>query len=310
MDNDPNNKMAEAIRTLTEHAREIVAGTYANVDRLFALTDKNHNSPEIAELAEAFGMMSVKVEAREFKLEQMIEELRQNQAKLEESNLIRVQMNVIFIYVVLMITVYTFVLGFLSPSFGIIPQVTTSIKGVAARLTEVVALLLVIRLIVKSGLPRQSFGLSLHNWKRSALEALAVSAVAIGALSVFKIFLNAYYPGNFKERELFNFAYFDYTQITYILVAPLQEFITRGTVQGSLQRLFVGKYSTAMAIVVTSFLFGSLHVATSLNLALAALLTGILWGWMYNRQKSLVGVSISHFLIGNVAGLMGYWAFF
>lgn len=302
--------MVTAMLTLTEHTREIVAGTYTNIDRLFSLTDKNKNSPEVAELAEAFGMMSIKVEAREFRLEQIIEELRQNQVKLEHSNQVRIQMSVIFISVVLMITIYTFVLGFLGSNFSVSTELVGSIKGWSARVIEISALLLVVRMIIKSGLPRQNFGLSMENWKRSTLEALAVSTVAIGALLVFKIALNAYHPGTFKEQKLINFNYFNYSYVTYILVAPLQEFIARGTVQGSLQRLFVGRYNNILAIIVTSFLFGSLHIASSLNLAFFALLSGFLWGWMYSRQKNLVGVSISHFVIGNMAGLMGYWTFF
>jgi hypothetical protein len=51
-------------------------------------------------------------------------------------------------------------------------------------------------------------------------------------------------------------------------------------------------------------------VYSSIALATAALLTSWLWGWMYHRQKTLVGVSLSHFLIGNATGLMGYWTFF
>lgn len=310
MDRNQKDEMAEAMLILTEHTREIVAGKYTNIDRLFSLTDKNNNAPEIAELAEAFGMMSVKVEARELRLEQIIEELRQNQAKLEHSNQVRAQMGVIFISVVLMITVYTFVLGLLGSNLGISPELAASIKGWSSRVIEISALLLVIRMIIKSGLPRRSFGLTLVNWKRSTIEALSVSAIVIGALFAFKIALNAYSPGTFKEQKLINLDYFNYSYVTYIMVAPLQEFIARGTVQGSLQRLFAGRYSTFLAIVVTSFLFGSLHVVSSLHLALAALLTGFIWGWMYSRQKNLVGVSLSHFLIGNVAGLLGYWTFF
>jgi membrane protease YdiL (CAAX protease family) len=80
--------------------------------------------------------------------------------------------------------------------------------------------------------------------------------------------------------------------------------------QGTLARLFGGPSSGFLAIVVTSFLFGALHMTHSISLSLSALLTSWLWGWMYNRHKSLVGVSVSHFLIGNAAGLMGFWTFF
>jgi membrane protease YdiL (CAAX protease family) len=90
----------------------------------------------------------------------------------------------------------------------------------------------------------------------------------------------------------------------------VQEFIARGTVQGTLERLFSGRHRGFLAILVTSLLFGSLHVYSSIPLAVSALLTSWLWGWMYNRQQTLAGVSLSHFLIGNAAGLMGYWTFF
>jgi len=299
---DGKTDRAAAMAVLTEGAREIFAGDYKNVDRIFPLTDPQKNPPEIAELAEAFGLMAVKVEAREFQLEQKIEELRAKQAALEEANQTRAQLASIFVRVVLLVTVYTFVLGCLTFS--------SHIKDWAPRVLDVVTLLMVVGMISKHRLPRKSFGLDFSNWKRSALESLAVSAAVIGLLIICKVAANAYWPGTFKETRLIDFGYLDCAFFTYIVVAPLQEFVARGTVQGTLERLFVGRYSRLMAILVTSFLFGSLHVHSSINLALAALLSSCLWGWMYSRQKSLVGVSLSHFLIGNTAALMGYWNFF
>jgi membrane protease YdiL (CAAX protease family) len=38
------------------------------------------------------------------------------------------------------------------------------------------------------------------------------------------------------------------------------------------------------------------------GLALTAFVAGLFWGWLYARQRSLVGVSISHVLLG-------FWAF-
>jgi len=122
-------------------------------------------------------------------------------------------------------------------------------------------------MIINSGLPLKSFGLTLEGWKRSIFESVAVSVVVIGILFLFKIVANAYFPGLFKETQLVRLEYFDYTYIVYLVVAPLQEFITRGTVQSTLTRLFAGRNSGFLAILVTSFLFGSLHVWVSINLA-------------------------------------------
>ncbi len=310
MEANRDNNLAAAVSVLIEHAREIIAGSFRNVDKIFSLTDKKKYSPEIAELAETFGMMSVKVEAREFALEQTIAELREKKADLENVNRIRTQLASIFISVVLLITFYTFVLGFLNSGWITRHESLSSIKVYISRGLEIITLLIVIRMIIMSRLPLRNFGITLEGWKRSVAESLTVSAVVIGFLFLFKMAAQIYWPGLFKETKLVQWGYFDYTYIVYLVVAPLQEFITRGTVQSTLMRLFTGRRSGFLAIVVTSFLFGSLHVYASINLAVVALLTSWLWGWMYNRQKNLIGVSLSHFLIGDMAGLMGYWNFF
>ena len=305
-----NHDITVAMATLTEHAREIINGSFKNVGRIFDLTDKKRNAPEIAELAEAFGMMSVKVEAREYALEQTIEELREKKAHLDDLNRIRTQLASIFINVVLLITFYTFILGFLNSAFMSGHPFVQGIREYISRGIEIVTLVIVIRMIINSRLPLKNFGITLDGWKKSSLESLVVSGVVIALLALIKILVNTSHPGIFQEAQLISPGYFDISYIGYLIVAPLQEFITRGTVQSTLERLFVGRNSGFLAIVVTSFLFGSLHVYSSINLAIAALLTSWLWGWMYNRQKTLLGVSLSHFLIGNMAGLMGYWTFF
>jgi len=72
------------IKLLTDQANEIVAGSYSNADKLFSLTDPTRNDPDVANLAEAFGMMTVKVEAREFALHQTIEELKKKNHQIED----------------------------------------------------------------------------------------------------------------------------------------------------------------------------------------------------------------------------------
>jgi CRP-like cAMP-binding protein len=230
--------------------------------------------------------------------------------QLQELNRIRTQLASIFTSVVLLITFYTFVLGFLHTGVVSRHAYAPLIREYASRAIEIITLVIVVRMIRNSHLPIRSFGVTLAGWRRSALESLAVSGVVIAALALAKMAINQHRPGLFRETRVVDFGYFGWSYVTYLLVAPLQEFITRGTVQSTLQRLFVGYGSGFLAVVVTSFLFGSLHVYSSIGLAVSALLTSWLWGWMYHRQQNLVGVSLSHFLIGNMAGLMGYWTFF
>ncbi len=64
---------------LNAACKNIASGKYdkADSDRLFELAKKGRYPSVLSELAESFGMMMVKVEAREFRLKEIIEELEQ-----------------------------------------------------------------------------------------------------------------------------------------------------------------------------------------------------------------------------------------
>jgi len=63
-------------------AEDLSMGRYGQHNEIFELTKRGKYPPLIARFAEAFGMMAVKVEAREFRMEQIIEELRRTEAEL------------------------------------------------------------------------------------------------------------------------------------------------------------------------------------------------------------------------------------
>ncbi len=305
-----DENIRSAILTLTVHAKKVIAGSYENVQQIFLLTDTTAHSREVADLAETFGMMVVKVEAREFALEQTIAQLKEEKLKVEHLVKLRSQLSIIFISTVLLTTFYIFVLGLLEMEVIANHPDIILIKELASRFVEVMTLGIVVLFIRLLRLPLKEFGLNLKDWKRSALESILVSVVVIGLLAAFKLLMVQSGSALFRESAIFNPAYFGISYITYLLVAPMQEFIARGAMQGSLSLLLPGKHSGLMAVLVTSFLFGALHMSHSVALSVSALLTSLLWGWLYERHKTLVGVSISHFLVGNAAGLMGYWTFF
>ena len=53
-----------------------------------------------------------------------------------------------------------------------------------------------------------------------------------------------------------------------------------------------------LAIVLSNVVFSVTHLHLGWICALSSFIPGLFWGWMYYRQRSLVGVSISHVLIG------------
>lgn len=68
---------------LVELTRRISRGEYDEADQLFELTKEGMYPPMIIELAEAFGMMMVQVEGREFRLEGIIQELESKNRELQ-----------------------------------------------------------------------------------------------------------------------------------------------------------------------------------------------------------------------------------
>lgn len=63
----------------------IARGDYQSVDVLFEMTGAETDDELLPELAEAFGNMVVQVEAREFHLGKMLEDLKESNRQLDEA---------------------------------------------------------------------------------------------------------------------------------------------------------------------------------------------------------------------------------
>ena len=73
------------IKYLIELSKNVAKGRYGKASDVFEFTKSGRYPDLIAELAESIGMMMVKIEAREFQLEGMIEELREKNIELEKT---------------------------------------------------------------------------------------------------------------------------------------------------------------------------------------------------------------------------------
>lgn len=81
-----NDPLMGYLTRLAAVSQELAAGDFGNVEKLFSMTGASDLPGEAAELAESFGMMFVKLEAREFQLQNTIEELRETQRQLEAAH--------------------------------------------------------------------------------------------------------------------------------------------------------------------------------------------------------------------------------
>lgn len=94
---------------------------------------------------------------------------------------------------------------------------------------------------------------------------------------------------------------------TYTLLAPLQEFLMRGVLQSSVERILSGRHRTAWAVVTTAVLFGACHTTYSVPFALITVGAGLVWGWLYTRHRNLAGITLSHIIVGQAFILTGFW---
>ncbi len=83
MQNPQLEQMLEQLMVVVEN---LAMGRYDSHEQLFAMTDTGQYPPFIARFAEAFAMMAVKIEAREFRLEQIIADLTQTREELTVAN--------------------------------------------------------------------------------------------------------------------------------------------------------------------------------------------------------------------------------
>ena len=75
----------ELFEMLNHACRKIASGHYdqRDAERLFELAKRERYPSLLSDLAEAFGMMMVKLEAREYSLKEAIEALEKTKAELE-----------------------------------------------------------------------------------------------------------------------------------------------------------------------------------------------------------------------------------
>jgi membrane protease YdiL (CAAX protease family) len=168
--------------------------------------------------------------------------------------------------------------------------------GISIGTVLILAVLMIVYVCRYQVTPEQ-LGLRLTHWRRSILEGLAAAAVLFPSLLLLKSMLVLYDP-DFHGKPVLNWTEWDHWLALYVLVAPAQELLTRGFLQGSIERLLPGKQSPALAILVASALFGCMHLHYSFRMAAIATIGSVILGWMFSKRRTLIAVSIAHFILG------------
>lgn len=228
--------------------------------------------------------------------------LKEQYAALEEADRRYHALAFMFVTIVLMVNVYALVNGLILGSLRATHQ--EQMIFWTSRAMELWGGFILWGLTVRCGLTRHDMGIRMGNLWRSIGVGLLISVPALAAMAYFRTRL---YP-ELEGTALLDPQLISLSVYTYILIAALQEWICRGVFLTSIASLMPGKTRPMAAIVISSLVFSTLHLHYSASLAVVALLTGIVWGWLFLRYRNLAGPIVSHFILGNAATLMGLWA--
>lgn len=166
--------------------------------------------------------------------------------------------------------------------------------------------------------PPSYYGLNLRKWGKCTLEGVLFTLPILIAGTLLKMYLVKYAP-SFHNKNLFAFDLSVPSAFTtvllqpliYVLFTPVQEFIARGILQTCIKFSLSSPHRVFWSIILSNLCFAALHAFLSPIFAAAAFVGGLLWGWLYARQGSLVGCSVSHALIGGYfLAALGFGAIF
>lgn len=158
-----------------------------------------------------------------------------------------------------------------------------------------------------TSITRMDLGLGAKDLKNSVRANLILTLVILAIAIVVKLGIRSFFPNILSaDRPFFDFRSFTASDLLYIPTVILQEFLTRGVVQGSLDRILPDHYPPAVSIIVSSLFFGAIHLHRGMMFMAGAALLLCFFGVIYHRQRTIWGLCIPHlFLSWGMRVLLG-----
>ena len=159
----------------------------------------------------------------------------------------------------------------------------------------------------KTGFSVADMGLSTVNLKKNLLSGAVVTGIGLLLMVAVKLVMMKIKPDFFGGKPFINFGnqaawrYFYYTFSVF-----MQEFISQGVMHENLRRLLVGPHKDLLALIFASMLFGSMHVFYGIIYMVGGTLLLLVIGKMYAKQRSIWGILLPHFVLGNMLVAFGF----
>ena len=170
---------------------------------------------------------------------------------------------------------------------------------------EVLGFLMFFYILGNTSLTWKDLGIKTEAPWKTVRTALIIAVCAVVFMCIGKAVIRLFAPNAFgPEYPFFDIRAFGIRQIIYVFTAGVQEFLARSVIQGNLRRIMVGRHVGAAAIVISSMSFATLHIHLGLMFMLGAALLAGLEGILYEKQQSIYGVWIVHWVFGVTGTLL------
>jgi CRP-like cAMP-binding protein len=172
----------------------------------------------------------------------------------------------------------------------------------------IIGFIIFLQAVKRSGQPVANYGVTTRNWQKSVWDACIFSIPLMALTVLVKWLLIRFHPGmhgdglfEIMHKAPDGLGLILLEAFVYLLFTPFQEFIVRGSIQGFFEDFLLGKHKVLKSILIANLMYSMLHLYMSVLFSVMVFIPGLVWGWLYSRQRTLVGVSLSHALVGEFA---------
>ena len=139
--------------------------------------------------------------------------------------------------------------------------------------------------------------------KKDLIISSTISVALIGILFVIRIVQNFFFP-HIAARPWFGLYLTTYMRWFYPISAVLQELFVKGIVEDNITAS-CKKYNKHFSVWMTGLFFFVLHMGYELPMMFGAAVLCVATGYLYEKNKSVWGSILIHFVIGFVPKIIG-----
>ena len=158
--------------------------------------------------------------------------------------------------------------------------------------------------VAAADLPLEFFGITLRGGLASLWSAAASTFLLLAGGGLLLLLVRSGGEGGAAAAGI------GPEMAAYLLVSvPLQEFVFRGVFQSSARFVLgEGRRARCLAVALSTAAYCAIHLPWGAPAALLVLVPGLVWGIQFERDRSLLGVTVSHVVVGYVyLGALPLW---